>query len=105
MDKDSDSKNWFQTLPGILTGVAAVVGAVTTLIVALLGGKGVLPEGLKTEPPPTATKQKNVKPRPVDDCIPPYVWRLAVPSDHICVTADSRKQVELESQRASERRQ
>jgi hypothetical protein len=42
---------------------------------------------------------------PADDCIPPYVWRLTIPSDHVCVTEASRKQVELENQRAAERRQ
>jgi hypothetical protein len=42
---------------------------------------------------------------PIDGCFPPYVWRLAVPSDHICVTEDSRKRVELENQRAAERRE
>jgi hypothetical protein len=42
---------------------------------------------------------------PIDGCLPPYVWRLAVPSDHVCVTEDSRKRVELENQRAAERRE
>jgi len=45
MDNNSDPKNWFQTLPGVLTGVAAVIGAVTALVVALYGGKGSLSEG------------------------------------------------------------
>lgn len=89
MDNNSDSKSWFHSVPGILTGVAAVVGAVTTLFVTLSGGNG----------------QSNVEPPSVDDCAPPYVWRLAVPSDHVCVTEDSRKQVEIENQRAAERRQ
>jgi hypothetical protein len=53
----------------------------------------------------STTKQKNVEPRSGGDCIPPYVWRLAVPSDHVCVAEDSRKQVQLENQRAPERRQ
>ena len=61
MDKNSDPKNWFQTLPGVLTGVAAVIGAVTALVVALYGGKGSLSEGLKTESPASATTQKNVE--------------------------------------------
>jgi len=58
---DSDSKNWFQTLPGILTGVAAVIGAVTALVVALYGGKGSHSEAPKTEPSASATKRKNVE--------------------------------------------
>jgi hypothetical protein len=39
-----------------------------------------------------------------DSCVAPYVWRLAVPSDHVCVTKESRNRVELENQRAPERR-
>ena len=42
---------------------------------------------------------------PIDGCFPPYFFRLAVPSDHVCVTEDSRKRVELENQRAAERRE
>lgn len=42
---------------------------------------------------------------PADGCTPPYVWRLAVPSDYVCVTKESRNRVELENQRAAERRQ
>ncbi|MFA5985280.1 MAG: hypothetical protein WC782_14790 [Methylococcaceae bacterium] len=40
-----------------------------------------------------------------DGCMSPYVWRLAVPSDHVCVNPESRKRVELENQRAAERRE
>ena len=42
---------------------------------------------------------------PADGCFPPYVFRLAVPTDHVCVTEDSRKRVEAENQRAAERRE
>ena len=53
----------------------------------------------------STSKPKNAEPRPGNDCIPPYVWRLAVPSDHVCVAEDSRKQVQLENRLAPERRQ
>jgi hypothetical protein len=59
MDQNPDSKNWFQTLPGILTGAAAVIGSITALLVALLGGKS--SEGPKTEPRANAVQQKSVE--------------------------------------------
>jgi hypothetical protein len=89
MEKDPDPKHWLQTLPGLLTATAGLIGAITALIVAL-GDKG-----------PSAQTNS----APTDGCFPPYVWRLAVPSDHVCVTENSRKQVELENRRAAERRQ
>ena len=91
MDSESDSKKWFNTLPGILTGVAGVIAAIATLTIALHGGTG--------SSPVSGKDTTN------NDCIPPYVWRLAIPSDHVCVSEDSRKLVELENQRAAERRQ
>jgi len=54
------------------------------------------------------TQRENVGSESVtekDDCISGYTWRLAVPSDHVCVSEDSRKRVELENQRAAERRE
>lgn len=39
-DSDSGSKGWWQTLPGVLTAVAAIVTALTGLLVAL-GGLGI----------------------------------------------------------------
>ena len=32
---DNKQKRWFETLPGILTGIAAIIGAIATLYVAL----------------------------------------------------------------------
>ena len=58
MDKDSDPKHWFQTLPACLTGVAGVVGAVTALVVALSGGKGSISESPNTDLPVSTTTQK-----------------------------------------------
>lgn len=51
----------------------------------------------------SSTAQTDVAPE--DPCPPMYFWRLAVPSDHVCVTDESRKRVEQENQRAAERRQ
>jgi len=53
----------------------------------------------------SAAKQRNVESRSGSDCIAPYVWRLAIPSDHVCVTDESRRQVQLENERAPQRRQ
>jgi hypothetical protein len=53
----------------------------------------------------SAAKPVNVETRSDNDCIPPYVWRLAVSSDHVCVTEESRRQVQLENERAPQRRQ
>ncbi len=101
MDSESDSKKWLYTLPGILTGVAGVIGAIATLTIALHGGRGSSPESPKHEVPTDVSGKDTTN----SDCIPPYVWRLAIPSDHVCVSEDSRKLVELENQRAAERRQ
>jgi hypothetical protein len=102
MEKDPDPKHWLQTLPGLLTATAGLIAAITALIVAL-GSKGPTVENSKKDVVTNAPVQTNSA--PADGCAPPYVWRLAVPSDYVCVTEDSRKRVELENQRAAERRQ
>lgn len=89
-------------MPGILTALAALIGAVTAFVGAIHGnGK---PEAT---PDKGAVTSDPAQPDNAlaDGCMPPYVWRLAVPSDHVCVTAESRQRVELENQRAAERRQ
>lgn len=99
MDKDPEPRRWLQTLPGVLTGLAAFIGAVTTLVVAL-GGKDLITSSGQKKPLASASVQTTL----TDGCTPPHVWRLAVPSDHVCVNEDSRKRVELENLRAAERR-
>ena len=100
-DRDRGPKHWLQTLPGILTAVTALIGAIATLI-------GVLrPWSPDSKVHADASSQAYVSSSstPPDGCMPPYVWRLAVPSDHVCVTVDSRNRVEAENQRAAERRE
>ena len=101
MQNDPETKPWLQTLPGLLSATAGLIGAITALIVAL-GGKDQSVEITKGTITNAAPHTSSAPPQ---GCIPPYVWRLAVPSDHICVTDASRKRVELENQRAAERRQ
>lgn len=102
MEKEPEAKHWIQTLPGLLTATAGLIGAIAALIVAL-SGNGQSGEDSKKDVIATAAVQTNTA--PTDSCASPYVWRLAVPSDHVCVTEDSRKRVELENQRAAERRE
>ncbi len=94
---DGSEKHWWHTLPGILSAIAALIAAVSGLLVAwrqfALTPKDDNPPEL-----PQLTETRG------DDCKPPFVWRLAVPSDHVCVSEESRMLVELENQRAAERR-
>jgi hypothetical protein len=99
VETNPESKHWLQTLPGLLTALAGLIGAITALIVALVGREKPVEIGNSTSNPARTTSV------PADGCMPPYVWRLAVPSDYVCVTQESRKRVELENQRAAERRQ
>jgi hypothetical protein len=98
MSDEAGPRSWSQSLPGILTGLAAVIGAIATLATALHWQS---PNEQETSPTshPERTQLQG------DACLPPFVWRQAVPSDHVCVIEDSRKSVELENQRAAERRQ
>mgnify|MGYP000752277252 CR=1 FL=1 len=97
MEKDAEQKHWLQTLPGLITATAGLIGAITALVVAF--------EGNASKKDESQSAPTHVSDAPIDGCMSPYVWRLAVPSDHVCVTEDSRKRVELENQRAIERRQ
>lgn len=102
MPDESESKPWFQSVPGILTGLAAVIAAITALIVAIEG------KGTNNDKPAVETSKSHLEPADsngVEGCTPPYVWRLAVASDRVCVLPESRSRVELENQRAAERRQ
>jgi gas vesicle protein len=47
-----DNKNFLTSLPGILTGIAAVIGAVTTLLVALNSNKPNQPAVAPSNKPP-----------------------------------------------------
>lgn len=48
--------------------------------------------------------QSSVTTAGVDDCKPPYVWRLANPSDRVCVTAKRQQLTAEQNQLADERR-
>lgn len=102
MADNAEPKHWLQTLPGLLTALAGLIGAITALVVALHGsGKPDTGSGK-----PTLVDQASATTAPAaDECQPPLMRRLAVPSDHVCVTPQSRQRVELENQRAAERRQ
>lgn len=76
---------------------AAVVGALILATSGYLAGTRLRSED-RTPAGPLKAEE------PADSCVAPYVWRLAVPSDHVCVTKESRNRVELENQRAPERR-
>ena len=39
-----------------------------------------------------------------DTCVQGYVWREAVPSDHVCVTPETRSQAAYDNSQASGRR-
>ena len=65
-DKESDSKSWWQTLPGLLTAAAAIITALTGLLVAvhqagLLGRGSQAPTQTQSKPQPAAES-----PRPID---------------------------------------
>jgi hypothetical protein len=87
---DKASKNWFQTLPGVLTAVAALLTALTGLVGALSGW--FTP---KDVPHPRANSEK---------CIPGYVWREATPEDHVCVTVQTHQQTLQDNMLAGSRR-
>ena len=50
---DDDKKSFFATLPGILTGLAALIGAFTTLYVAFQDGQTQLPDGVTPKEQPS----------------------------------------------------
>ncbi len=37
MEKDAEQKHWLQTLPGLITATAGLIGAITALVVAFEG--------------------------------------------------------------------
>jgi hypothetical protein len=68
--------------------------------------------GLPPQPGPISSVTAAAPPRPSkrdssfarrDRCQPGYVWRLAVPSDHVCVTIEVQNQVTVDNQLAPSR--
>lgn len=57
------------------------------------------PHRVTTTPKPATTTANFA-----DECLQDFVWREATPSDHVCVTPESRDQVRIENSLAAERR-
>jgi hypothetical protein len=91
MSEETTKTSWFQSLPGILTAVAAVLTAVTGLVLAW---SGLISKNSSS--PSTASAQ---------DCIPGYVWRLATPEDHVCVTRETHLQTLQDNELSGSRRE
>ena len=87
---DETSKNWLQTVPGILASLAAFLTALTGLLAVLSGWF------ITKEAPHPAVKSET--------CIPAYVWREAVPDDHVCVTSKTHLQTLEDNMLAGQRR-
>ena len=82
--------------------VLIVVGVTVWLLTRSKSQTTTPPEPTPTARPtprPTATPPRNP-----DACIPGFVWREVVPSDHVCVTPAVRAQVVSDNQLAAARR-
>ncbi len=74
MEKKTEVKNWFQTLPGVLTAVAGLISAITALIVALSGGKSTTGStDHNGRPPPADRPQYTVRMSDIDDKAELYI--------------------------------
>jgi hypothetical protein len=52
-------------------------------------------------PPPVGNQQAQSQPFGPDTCAQGYVWREAIPSDHVCVTPDVRSRTQQENSTAA----
>jgi hypothetical protein len=86
---DETSKNWLQTLPGILGSLAAFLTALTGLLAVFSGW---------------FTKEAPLRKEKSENCIAGYVWRKAVPDDHVCVTLKTHMQTLEDNMLAGQRR-
>jgi hypothetical protein len=84
------TKNWFLTLPGLLTAVAALLTALAGLITVIFNLT-------HREPKPPVIPGAG-------ECLPGYEWRLAIPEDHICVTKETHLRTAQDNQLAGSRR-
>src|SRR5215469_16856244 len=91
MTDEPATKSWFQSLPGILTALAATVTAVAGLVAAI---------------PPVWQAVFGTKTGPANyqNCISGYVWREATPEDHVCVTMETHLRTLQDNQLAGSRR-
>ena len=61
------------------------------------------PGPITSATPGTTPSLPKVHAVPRDRCKPGYVWRLAVPNDHVCVTLDVQTQVDMDNKLAPSR--
>jgi len=59
---------------------------------------------VRTSPSPPPPTRTSPPPPPEDTCIQGYVWREAIPGDHVCVTPEVRDQAGEENRLADSRR-
>jgi hypothetical protein len=89
-ETEDGSKNWFQTLPGILTSVAALITALGSIYGAIIAW---FP---KDDGSHVVAK--------AEQCIPGYVWRQATPEDRVCVTMPTHEKTLEDNMQAGSRR-
>ena len=90
MSDEAQDKNWFLTLPGLLSSAAAFLTALAGFLAAFSGALSLW--------------GSHGAPAKSDDCVSGYVWRLAIPDDHVCVSVESRRQAEADNQLGGSRR-
>ena len=83
-------KNWFQTLPGILTSL-------TAFLTALAGFVGAINYWFPKDNASHAVAK-------TEQCIPGYVRRKATPDDNVCVTVKIHEQTLQDNMLAGSRR-
>lgn len=88
---DSKGKGWFQSLPGILTTIAALITALAAVVGSVSGLREAIFDG-------------NPAHTDVQNCAPGYVWRETIPEDHVCVTLEAHLRTVQDNQLAGSRR-
>ncbi|HYM16995.1 MAG TPA: hypothetical protein VEU06_00405 [Micropepsaceae bacterium] len=88
---DSSGKGWFQSLPGILTTIAATITALAAVVGAVPG----LWDAIRGASPAHTD---------VQNCAPGYVWREAIPDDHVCVSLEAHLRTAQDNLLAGSRR-
>jgi hypothetical protein len=102
MSENAGSKSWFSTLPGVLTAGAAFITAFATLLAAV---NGMFPGLFASEEiKPSPTELIDTGTNGANDCLPPYVWRLAFPKDRVCVATETYLRAQQDNQLAGTRR-
>ena len=97
-EKKEEEKSFWKTLPGILTGIAAVLTALAGLVAALNTAGVFSPKAGAPLTPTTAAPVTG-------SCLSGYVWREINPSDRVCVTPESRAQAQADNAAAASRRE